>query len=258
MRKIAFTIVLNGMPFIKKQYEIIPKVFDEWHIIEGVSLPMNDTRWCQTIPSRFYSDKQLSIDGTTEFIDSIVDNKTIFVHRKNDFWHGKTEMCKQIEPYMENCILMQFDVDEIWKPQILNEVLTYAENNEGFDGMLFKCNYYVGPNLITEGENCYGSESNEWCRVWKIKNKTFWISHEPPRVKDCMLFLTRDYTKSKNWVFDHYAYVLEPQLDFKENFYGYKEALKHWKSLQTHNNFPCLLRNHLKWVTDNAIVTIKK
>ena len=146
MKTIAFTLVLNGFPFIKKQAEIIPEIFDEWHIIEGATLPIKGTGWCKNIDQKFYSDKKLSIDGTTEFIDKIVDNKKIFVHRKFDFWNGKTEMCNQIENKMENCILMQFDVDEIWSKQVLKEVLEFSKNNEGFDGMLFKCNYYVGSN----------------------------------------------------------------------------------------------------------------
>jgi hypothetical protein len=256
MKKIAFTIVLNGMPFIKKQSEILPFVFDEWHIIEGVSLPKNDTSWCKNIDKIFYSDKKLSIDGTSEFLDTLVDNKKIFVHRKYDFWNGKTEMCKQIEPFMENCILMQFDVDEIWKIDVLNDVLTYAENNDGFDGMLFKCNYFVGPNLIIKNEDCYGNYFSEWCRLWKIKNKTHWISHEPPRIKNCCNFLTKNFTKQKEWIFDHYAYVLEDQIKFKENFYGYKNAFLEWKKLQLNNNFPCYLKHYFSWVGDNAVVDI--
>lgn len=254
MKKIAFTIVLNGMPFIKKQAEILPNVFDEWHIIEGAVLPINDTGWCQNINNIFFNDKKLSVDGTTEFIDSIVDNKKVFVHRKNNFWNGKVEMCNQIQTKMENCILMQFDVDEIWDTNILFDVLKYAEENEGFDGMLFKCNYYVGPNLITIGENCYGNNPNEWCRLWKIRNKTLWVSHEPPRVKGCSLFLTRNYTKSKNWTFNHYAYVLETQLQFKENFYNYKNAVEQWKKLQQNTVFPCKLKNFLTWVDDKVEV----
>jgi hypothetical protein len=257
MKKIAFTLVLNGMPYIKKQAEILPNVFDEWHIIEGATLPRADTSWCKNIDNKFYSNEKLSIDGTTEFLNSITDNKKIFIHRKNDFWLGKIEMCKQIQPLMEDCILMEFDVDEIWSVEILKEVLNYAETNEGFHGMLFKCNYHVGPNLTIQNENCYGNNPNEWCRLWKIKNKTEWISHEPPRIKGCTDFLTRNFTKQKGWTFEHYAYVLEDQIKFKENFYGYTNAFQQWKALQLCNNFPCNLKDYFSWVNDNSIVNIK-
>ena len=41
MKKIAFTIVLNGMPFIKEQYKYVPTCFDKWYIIEGHIPPIN-------------------------------------------------------------------------------------------------------------------------------------------------------------------------------------------------------------------------
>jgi hypothetical protein len=257
MKKIAFTIVLNGMPYIKQQYEVIPKVFDEWYIIEGATRPVYDTGWCSNISKKFYSDKFTSIDGTSEFLDSIASDK-IKIIRKNDFWDGKVEMCNSFMNQIENCSLMQIDVDEVWDIETLNDILNYSESNDYFDGMLFKCNYYVGSDLITIGENCYGNNPNEWCRFWKIKNKTFWVSHEPPRIRGCTKFLTRDYTKSKNWTFNHYAYALQSQLEFKENFYNYKGAVEQWKKLQENTVFPCKLKNFLPWVDDKVeVIRIK-
>jgi len=254
MKKIAFTIVLNGMPFIKKQAEVIPQVFDEWHIIEGATLPTFDTAWCQNIDQKFYSDKKLSVDGTTEFLDSITDNKKIFVHRKNDFWNGKTEMCNVVNDKMNDCILMQFDVDEIWNHETLKDVLSYAMNNEGFDGMLFRCNYFVGPNILITSDDTYGNKADEWCRLWKINNKTSWRTHEPPRIHSLTKFLSKNFTGQKGWMFDHYAYVLPEQVKFKENFYGYKDAYNNWMRLQNCKHFPQMLKDFLPWVNDNAIV----
>jgi hypothetical protein len=256
MKKIAFTIVLNGMPFIKKQYEIIPKIFDKWYIVEGVVSPVLDTSWCRNIPKKYYSDNFLSIDGTSDFLDSIISDK-ITVIRKNDYWTGKVEMCNSFMSEVQNSILMEFDVDEIWDPFILKDVLKYSEENDYFDGMLFKCNYHVGPNLVIKNENCYGNNPNEWCRLWKIDKQTHWISHEPPRLKGCLNFLTRNFTKNQGWTFDHYAYILEDQLKFKEEFYGYKNAFNQWKRLQLNTQFPCYLRDYLGWVHDNSLVDIK-
>lgn len=253
MEKIAFTIVLNGMPFIEKQYSIIPNVFDKWYIIEGVVKPSHDTGWCATVPEEYYTKKFTSVDGTSEFLDKIKSQK-IEIIRKNDFWDGKKEMCNSFIDKLENCILMEFDVDEIWDQDILKDVLEYSEKEDYFHGMLFKCNYYVGPNLKIQNENCYGNRNNEWSRLWKIKNKTQWLSHEPPRLKGCTDFLTREFTKNKGWVFDHYAYILEEQVRFKEKFYKYNNALENWKKLQMNTNYPCYLGNFLPWVNDNAIV----
>lgn len=256
MKKIAFTIVLNGMPFIKKQYEIIPKIFDKWYIIEGAVKPNLDTSWCSKISNTFYSETFQSIDGTSEFLNDIKSDK-IEIIRKNDLWNGKVEMCNSFMSNVENSILMQFDVDEIWKPETLNDVLNFSIEHDEFDSMLFKCNYYVGPNLVIQNENCYGNNSYEWSRLWRIKDKTEWISHEPPRIKDCSKVLSRNFTKEKGWIFDHYAYVLEEQLKFKENFYGYKNAYQQWKNLQLNQKFPCYLREYFGWVIDNSIVNIK-
>jgi hypothetical protein len=254
MKKIAFTIVLNGMPFIERQYNIIPKVFDHWYVVEGVTKPVLDTGWCREISKNFYSNEYTSVDGTHDFLNKISKDKNITVIRKNNFWNGKVEMCNSFMDEIENCTLMQFDVDEIWKQDILENVLNFSEINKNFDGMLFKCNYYVGENLITEGEDCYGNNPNEWCRLWKIKNKTNWISHEPPRIKGCTHFLSRDFTKQKNWIFDHYAYTLESQLIFKENFYNYRDAVQQWKKLQEATDLPCHLNKYLPWVDSKVIV----
>ena len=253
MKKIAFTIVLNGMPFIKKQAQIISEIFDVWYIVEGATLPIKDTAWCKNIDNKFYTDKKLSVDGTTEFLDSIKSDK-IKIIRKNDFWDGKTEMCNSFMHEVENCILMEFDVDEIWKKETLKDLLLYCENNDIYDGLSFKCNYYVGPDLYIQNEDCYGNKSDEWVRLWKIKEKTYWNSHEPPNLNNYYRILKKEFTKSKGWMFDHYAYVFESQLSFKENFYGYKNALEEWEKLQKNKTFPIHLNKFLSWVDDKAIV----
>jgi hypothetical protein len=257
MKKIAFTLVLNGMPFIEKQFDVLPRVFDEWHIIEGATLPVKDTSWCKQINSQFLNDNYTSNDGTSEFLNKIANNTNIFVHRKNGLWNGKLEMCQQINHLLSGNIIMQIDVDEFWTISTLLEVLSYAEQMNEADGMLFKCNYFVGKDLITIGDNCYGNNPNEWCRLWKPKPNAQWLSHEPPRIKGCINFLSRECTLDKNWVFDHYAYTLEKQLVFKENFYGYANATKHWKSLQLEqaNNFPSKLNRWLPWVDGKVMVT---
>lgn len=260
MKRIAFTLVLNGMPYIRQQAEILPKLFDEWHIIEGATRPRADTSWCKDIDQKYYNTTKdnfgRSVDGTAEFLDELAEeHDNVFIHLKlGDLWDSKTEMCNQIAYQMENCILMQFDVDEIWTEDKLNEVLKYAEEEQGFHGMLFKCNYFVGEGLVIQNEDCYGNNPGEWCRLWKIGPKTSWRSHEPPRIHGLTDFLSRDFTKNKGWIFDHYAYYLESQVAFKENFYGYTGAVESWKRLQNNKEFPCLLRNYLPWVTDNAIV----
>mgnify|MGYP000878551435 CR=1 FL=1 len=255
MNKIAFTLVLNGRPYIEEQAKIIPHIFDHWYIVEGYSLPVKDTSWCKNIDISKFTNNGLSNDGTTEFLDTLSDdNVTIIRKPPGQFWNGKTEMCNSFMPYVENSILMQFDVDEIWKPDTLTDVLDYAEHNGGFDGMLFKCNYYVGKDLITLGENCYGNNPGEWSRLWKIREKTSWKTHEPPRIHGLHNFLDRNFTSQKGWIFDHYAYATESQLKFKEDYYGYQGAVNSWKRLQNEKVFPVNLRDYFPWVNDNSQV----
>jgi hypothetical protein len=257
MKKIAFTLVLNGMPFIRQQAEIIPKVFDHWYIIEGYALPVKDTAWCRNINITKFTNDGLSNDGTTEFLDTLPDNVTVIRKERGSFWNGKTEMCNSFMSEVSDSILMEFDVDEIWNPDILKDVLDYAEKSDAH-GMVFKCNYYVGNDLILEGENCYGNNPGEWMRLWKIGHPTQFISHEPPRVRGLTSFLDRSFTSQRGWIFDHYAYVNENQLKFKEDYYGYKGAVNNWKMLQQVNDFPVNLKDYFPWVNDySKVIKIK-
>lgn len=60
-------------------------------------------------------------------------------------------------------------------------------------------------------------------------------------------------TEKNELIFQHFAYVTPEQLDFKESYYGYKNALQEWKRLREQTEFPILLKNYLSWVTDETI-----
>lgn len=260
MEKNAFTLVLNGMPYLEWQSRIIPKVFDNWFIIEGATKPTKDTSWCSDIPEKYYTSQKLSVDGTTQFLDYIKSDKIHVIRNAGVFWDGKVDMCNT---FMDNIqtpsILMEFDVDEIWTEEKLKHLLAFSEANfDQVDGFMFKCNYFVGPGLYVANEGVYGNPWDQWMRHWHVRQPTKWLSHEPPRLDGCNKFLNRAVTAERGWIFDHYAYYLENQVQFKEDFYGYKDAVKHWKNLQAHNNFPCLLGSFLPWVRDGAIVDRQK
>ena len=254
MKKIAFTLILNGMPFIKEQMNIIPKMFDKWYIIEGVANPVGDTSWCKRLPDEFHKNG-LSIDGTTEYLDSIKSDKIVVIRSQTGFWNGKTEMCNSFMHEVEDAILMQIDMDEFWDIPTLTSLFTFCENNPNdFNAMFFKCNFFVGKHLITQGENCYGDNSYEWVRLWIIKNKTRFVTHEPPVVAGTTKYLTKSFTSQNNWIFNHYAYALEEQLKLKEKYYGYTNAVEQWKRLQAVTEFPVKLRDYFAWVHDESVV----
>jgi hypothetical protein len=259
MKKVAFTIVLNGMPFIKQQYGIIPEVFDEWIIVEGYSKPVKDTAWCKHIDISKFTNNGLSNDGTTEFLNSIKSDKIKIIRKPlGEFWNGKTEMCNAAIQGLSNCVLMEFDVDEIWSVDMLKDVLSEAEKHHSvYDVMQFYCNCYVGHNLITVGENCYGNNPGEWQRLWALKEPSYFVTHEPPVIHGLDRIVPRENTKLKGWIFDHYSYTTEAQLKFKEDYYGYANAVEQWKKLQEHTDFPCKLNQFLPWVDDRALVNRK-
>jgi hypothetical protein len=71
--------------------------------------------------------------------------------------------------------------------------------------------------------------------------------------------MDRNFTSQKGWIFDHYAYALEKQLEFKENYYGYTGAVNNWKRLQNETVFPVNLRNYFPWVNDHSqVIKIKE
>ena len=59
-------------------------------------------------------------------------------------------------------------------------------------------------------------------------------------------FFTRDETAAAGLVFNHYAYVLEEQVRYKEVRYGFKGAVEGWKRLQEAKNFPVGLYDEAK------------
>ena len=259
MKKVAFTIMFNGMRFLPEQIKRIPKMFDKWYIIEGPVNPVHCTSWCKEIPAQYVNDMNMSSDGTYEYLNNI-DNDKIEVIRspivdgRHRYWDGKLEMCNSFMDKIENALLMQIDMDEFWGDNTLNKIFDWSKDI-GKCMAQFKCNFYVGENLITTGTNCYGDMPYEWNRLWTIKNKTTWKSHEPPKLNRTGIHqVVKDVTSRNNWGFRHYAYAYEEQLKFKEDYYGYTGAVEGWKRLQSETKFPVYLRNYFPWVTDNTQV----
>jgi hypothetical protein len=260
MNKIAFTIVLNGMPYIEKQYTKIPKFFDKWYIIEGPALPTKCTSWCKQIPQKYLNNINMSSDGTYEFLndiqcDQIQVIRPPIVNGKHQFWNGKAEMCNSFIDEVDHAFLMQIDVDEFWGNKTLEEMFMYFRYYCGEKVVQFRCNYYVGEDLILQGKNCYGDMPYEWNRLWIFNEKTKWISHEPPELQlNNPLFINKDFTTHKGWGFRHYAYAKRKHVEFKQDYYGYNGAVKNWERLQNETNFPVFLRDYFPWVNDDSQV----
>jgi len=257
VNKVAFTIVLNGELFIERLYRIIEKNFDHWYVVEGVAKNINCTKWCKEVSSDYHKNF-LSIDYTTRFLDSISrKNNVTVIRKKNKPWNGKLEMCNSFMPQISNTLLMQIDVDEYWDDHTLSKIFEYCSQNNFFNAMQFRCNYYLGKNLIVDAKNCYGDMIWDWWRLWLIRNPTLFKSHEPPSLLHQPVQISKEFTDKQGWRFDHFAYIHPSQVKFKEHFYGYKNALNSWNTLNSLNDYTNIsAHNYLPWI--NTTCPLKK
>lgn len=276
-----FTIVLNGMPFIKYHINVLKKLPFKWHwhIIEGVADLKHDTSWPLNNGGKINSNLHnngLSKDGTTEYLNELKKEfpNNIFIYRKpnNKFWNGKLEMVNApLKNIFEECLLWQIDSDELWTSEQIIKMRELFINNPEKTAAYFYCHYFVGEKLVITTRNTYGNNiSYEWLRVWRFKPNDKWLSHEPPVLSrlDEVYSQRNGYLKNvatinpfihyqteiNGLIFQHYAYVTDEQLLFKEIYYGYKNALNQWKLLQNNFKFPVLLKDYFSWVNDNSLV----
>ncbi|MGD1912676.1 MAG: FkbM family methyltransferase [Rivularia sp. (in: cyanobacteria)] len=271
-----FTIVLNGQPFIKYHIDIFKQLPFKWHwhIVEGVADLKHDTAWSVGNGGRITSEihnSGLSIDGTSEYINELKkqypDNITVYRKPEGIFWEGKREMTNApLENIQEECLLWQVDVDELWTFEQLSTARELFIKNPDKTAAFYWCSYFVGENLLISSRNCYAQNpQQEWLRTWKFKPGYVWAAHEPPvlveKLPDGQLknlaavnpFIHGD-TEEQGLVFQHFAYTTKEQLKFKEEYYGYKDAVSQWTTLQQQTKFPVLLRDYFAWVGDDTTV----
>ena len=77
--------------------------------------------------------------------------------------------------------------------------------------------------------------------------------HEPPILAGNKgRFMDAPTTSALGLVFDHFSYTTEQQVAYKEKFYGYSNALAHWKRLQKNGEWPTKLKDFLPWTGEEA------
>ena len=227
-----FTIVLNGKPFIDKQLPIFQKLTIpwRWHIVEGVSRPQECTSWCAEVQDRWHRN-WLSIDGTTEYLDTINDPRVRVTWRLGP-WAGKIAMVNAAMEDVTDGVVMQIDADEFWTADRLERVYEMLQEKQPGDFAQFDCVYFVGPSKVVTTRQGFGSMSYEWFRAWKMAPGLRFNSHEPPVLNAWASYIPRETTRAMGLVFDHYAYFTEEQVAFKEQFYQYEGLVDGWRRLQ--------------------------
>lgn len=265
-----FTIVLNGQPFIEYHLQAFLRLPFRWHwhVIEGVAEHHHDTAWGKKNGGGIYPEMHnngLSNDGTTEYLSevakSLPNHVTLYRKPPGQSWDGKLEMCNApLANINEECLLWQVDCDEIWEPWQIDEVRQMFDRDPLKHSALFRCVYFVGPDLVISNLDCYGNYSSEWLRVWRYQPGDRWTAHEPPILTRFGIDVGKihPFTHAetlRSGTFHHYAYATEKQVSTKQNYYGYRNALAGWKRLQAYEGpMPCPLRDFFDWVKDPAMV----
>lgn len=246
----AITIALDAIHFLPMQLATLhrlPSSVDwTWHVVEGVAAPVKDTAWVKPIPAR------LSRDGTTEFLNGLRTHPRVKVYQKQ-MWPGKTAMFNEaLRTIREPGTLLQIDADEIWDAEQITKIASLFPERRNC--ARFKCVFYVGPNIITVGENCYGDNPGEWLRAWYFEPGMRFDTHEPPKIHGMVEYcMPKEIMTVLGLTFHHFAYCFESQVRFKEQYYGYKNAVLQWNTLQRNRQRPVKrLKDWLHWVDDRV------
>lgn len=246
----AFTLVLDGMPFIKRHLKILDKLSVPWKwvIVHGRARNTGSTAWCKDIASR------LSTDGTTEYLESLKGHPNIVIIEKEDWEGGKDEMVNAaLTQFDEEGVCLQIDSDEIWRTDQLEKIVQTFRDLPYLGSMQFKCEYMVGMDIVVRGENCYGSQWYEWMRAWRFTPGMRAIKHEPPEMPKTGLMMDREQTDQIGLKFIHFAYATRKSVEFKESYYGYAGAVEGWERLQANTVWPVKLKEFLPWVDDKVL-----
>jgi Glycosyl transferase family 2 len=253
MKLHAFTIALDGMPYLRQHLSVLEAsgLDFTWHIVHGAANNSGSTKWCKRQQPR------LSRDGSAEYINSLEPHPNVRLYQQQWWEGGKDEMVNApLAEIKEQCVLMEIDADEIWKPEQLQKIVHLFETEKYLMRMQFYCRYFVGPNLIVEGDSAYGNQDYEWYRAWLFQPGQKFTSHEPPVLDgftDKVGTRGRAVTKEDGLVFDHMAYALEHQVAYKEHFYGYDGALANWRRLQTNQQWPVEINKFLPWAKTGTV-----
>lgn len=229
----VFTIVLNGMPWIRR---ILPELQQldipwQWRICEGVANPAHCTSWCRPVPDQWH-ERCRSIDGTAEYLDEIRTLPAVQVYRKPMPYFGKIEMIQKALGTDPHKVVMQVDADELWTAAQIRKIYNLLLPTQPGTATQFHCRYFVGPKKIVRTRGGFGSRPYEWFRAWRWGQGMGFISHEPPRLDRHGPVISREETEKMGLVFDHMAYADRQAVQFKQDYYGYDGLLPSWQKLQ--------------------------
>jgi len=250
--RIAFTIIFNGLHHLNHNdyYKTMLDNFDYWVVVEGASKSVGSTSWCKTIGDKYHKNGS-SVDGTIEFLENLSNqNKKLIFIKSNGFWNGKDEQVNvavsEIRKITNECFLWEVDIDEQWSLIEIEKAENELIAKDGKTG-LFKCEYYVGDDLIVRGEWGEGPYN----RLWRWNGEPF-KTHEPP-----ILFGGNGKEVLLEARFNHYSYYFQKDVEFKNDWYsGHENILPNWLSLKKETIFPIHVSKLVTgpWGRSNAFI----
>lgn len=225
------TPVLNGMPFIARQWEEISKIRGDfiWHVIEGVSIPIDAGGHRKMVQDDEHRGWR-SVDGTSEFLDSIT-SPNVRVGRKAAPWKGVIEMANFPGTFFTNGdVIHVMDVDEFWTARQLDFIPTVMLET-GSGKAWYWCKYYLGPDVIVRNRVPPGNDPKDaWIRTFVYSGHPF-LTYEPPNMPFAGLSAKHSWTESQGLVFDHLSWVTEKQVARKCSIYSEPRYMDAWNRM---------------------------
>jgi hypothetical protein len=245
--KIAIqTIVFNGEKHLPDKMlsawlEQANSIADYIFITEGATKALN--HYWDGDTSKFTSNGK-STDNTCNIIKDYIRDKPKFFFKEADgFWDGKTNM---LNYWFENSkeihnvdYIWQIDTDEFYSNENINKIvnLLITEQPSRID---FFANHFWGDFNHCIDERSDGKWANliPWMRIFKINEKSKWISHEPPNMhfNEYQKIISKYETLKLGIKLNHYSYITEDQVIFKSKFYNAPDKIKLFNEWQSNKN----------------------
>jgi hypothetical protein len=285
-----YTPVYNGMPFIKRQAEVITKLRIpwRWHIADGLRLPTSCYQGGKIPDSAIayaydrdgvdrsmlrYKNAGTSTDGTVDYLRQLsygfphqIDVKAYIDLKPKSCTDALTSPEHRINEAIANIgaglAFMIIEADEFWTREQIEMIHAMMTINSHINGMIFRCRQFVTPNLYAHGPSGqWGASNYDWRRVWRFFPTLHCKQYEHPifvqaenQRKDLMRkhIHDRGATTSMGLMFNHYSYVRRSQAEWKAQFYGTENLVQEWENLQQNGKAGEPLSKYFPWMLPHS------
>ena len=249
------TVAHNAEPWIQHHIDVFKKLRRPWtwSVCEGVT----PCPWAGTITADMHHEG-LSTDGTHEYLEHLDGQfPNVKLYRNDTYLTEKFQLMLADVKDAES-LVWQVDADEFWTAEQIERMAAMFERYPYHAAAWFYCRFFVGPNLVLArgNGNSAGNMAYEWVRVWRWRPECRYVKHDPPEVatpvcaniaKAPAAFFSREVTAAEGLVFDHHAFEIPAQVQYKETRYGFQGALERWRLLQT-AKLPVDVYDYLPWL----------